>query len=160
MTQQGALISGASGLIGSHLANHLKSKGWRVYGIARRELDNADGQTIVHVKADLEDRQKLVEALRAAGADSGISTVFHCALQNLDDPVKGCEVNLSMLRNVVEAAEELGCQLQHVHCNTGLKWYGVAIPGAKLKTPFKEDAPRCAGSHLSLLACHWLFGSI
>jgi len=30
-----ALIAGATGLIGSNLADHLLSKGWEVYGVSR-----------------------------------------------------------------------------------------------------------------------------
>jgi hypothetical protein len=39
-----------------------------------------------------------------------------------------CEVNLKMLRNVVEGAEAAGCPLQHVFCMEGTKWYGQASP--------------------------------
>jgi GDP-D-mannose dehydratase len=31
-----AVIAGATGLIGNNLADHLVSKGWEVYGIARK----------------------------------------------------------------------------------------------------------------------------
>jgi nucleoside-diphosphate-sugar epimerase len=125
-----ALISGAMGLIGRNLAQHLESKGWRVYGIARRELDYG-GDRVTHIRADLMDKQQLAEALRAESA-TDITHIFHCALQNIEDPVKGCEVNLAMLQNVVESAEAAGCQLQHVHCNTGHKWYSKeqAAPSA------------------------------
>lgn len=36
-------------------------------------------------------------------------------------------------RNAVEAAEEVGANLQHVHCNTGHKWYGEATAPRNLR---------------------------
>lgn len=97
-----ALISGAGGLIGRHLAQHLHSKGWRVFAVARRALDyTCHAEQLIHVKADLGDKAQLVEALKGAGASGagGITHVFHCALQqSVEDPVKACEVNLVMLR--------------------------------------------------------------
>jgi hypothetical protein len=38
-----ALIAGATGLIGSNLADHLVSKGWEVYGIARNPESSIPG---------------------------------------------------------------------------------------------------------------------
>ncbi len=33
---QRALIAGVSGIVGNNLASHLVSKGWEVYGLARK----------------------------------------------------------------------------------------------------------------------------
>jgi GDP-D-mannose dehydratase len=38
-----ALIEGATGLIGSNLAEHLVAKGWEVYGIARKPQGGIPG---------------------------------------------------------------------------------------------------------------------
>ena len=46
-----AVIAGATGLIGSNLAEHLVSKGWEVYGIARKPQTGIPG--VRPVAADL-----------------------------------------------------------------------------------------------------------
>jgi GDP-D-mannose dehydratase len=38
-----AVIAGATGLIGGNLAEHLVSKGWEVYGIARKPQGTVRG---------------------------------------------------------------------------------------------------------------------
>jgi GDP-D-mannose dehydratase len=49
-----AAIAGVTGLIGSNLAEHLVSKGWEVYGVARKPQTGIFG--IRPVAADLLDR--------------------------------------------------------------------------------------------------------
>jgi GDP-D-mannose dehydratase len=46
-----AVIAGATGLIGSNLADHLVSKGWEVYGIARKPQGGVRG--VRPIAADL-----------------------------------------------------------------------------------------------------------
>jgi nucleoside-diphosphate-sugar epimerase len=40
-----AVIAGATGLIGSNLAEHLVSKGWDVYGVARKPQTGIPGES-------------------------------------------------------------------------------------------------------------------
>jgi nucleoside-diphosphate-sugar epimerase len=46
-----AVIAGATGLIGSNLAEHLVSKGWEVYGVARKPQTGIPG--VRPIAADL-----------------------------------------------------------------------------------------------------------
>ena len=80
------------------------------------------------VEADLLlDKAAVEAALRQAGASaSGVTHIFHCAYIMRQAVAEECEVNLKMLRNVVEGAEAAGCRLQHVFCMEGTKWYGQA----------------------------------
>ena len=60
-----ALIAGVSGIVGNNLASHLISKGWEVYGLARKPQT---GIPEVHpIAADLLDPDSLRTAL--AGVD-------------------------------------------------------------------------------------------
>ncbi len=65
-----ALIAGVTGLIGSNLAEHLISKNWEVYGIARKPTSGVHG--VKPIAADLLDP----EALRTSLADLRPTHVF------------------------------------------------------------------------------------
>src|SRR5260370_13020013 len=60
-----ALIAGATGLIGSNLAEHLVSKGWEVYGVARKPQTGIPG--VRPIAADFLDPKGLRSSL--AGID-------------------------------------------------------------------------------------------
>jgi nucleoside-diphosphate-sugar epimerase len=67
-----AVIAGATGLIGSNLAEHFVSKGWEVYGVARKPQTGIPG--VRPIEADLLER----EALRSSLAGSpGRPIVWH-----------------------------------------------------------------------------------
>src|SRR3977135_2511653 len=65
-----AVIAGATGLIGSNLAENLVSKGWEVYGVARKPQNGIPG--VRAVGADLLEP----EALRASLAGIDPTHVF------------------------------------------------------------------------------------
>ena len=65
-----ALIAGVTGLIGSNLAEHLISKNWEVYGIARKAKSGIRG--VRPIAADLLE----LEALRTSLADVNPTHVF------------------------------------------------------------------------------------
>jgi uncharacterized protein YbjT (DUF2867 family) len=56
-----AVIAGATGLIGSNLAEHLVSRGWEVYGVARKPQNGIPG--VRPVAADLLEPEALRSAL-------------------------------------------------------------------------------------------------
>ncbi|EFN56698.1 hypothetical protein CHLNCDRAFT_21968 [Chlorella variabilis] len=139
-----ALVTGASGITGRHCVHAClkRNEEWRVITLARRDLQlGGEGATdqVQQVKADLLDKGAVEAALRQAGAES-VTHVFHCAYLMKKAPKEECEVNLSMLKNVVEAAEAAGAHLQHVFCMEGGKWYGQHL-STPLKTPHREDDP-------------------
>ena len=109
LTDSTALVTGGGGLIGSHLAGHLRS----AYGAEVRVVDDfskgerdrvPDGVNVV--EADLTDGE---EAARAV--TEGLDVVFHLAAYtdtNFDDDRRLFEENSEMTYNVLEAMAEAG----------------------------------------------------
>jgi nucleoside-diphosphate-sugar epimerase len=142
MTQK-ALIAGVSGIVGNNLASHLISKGWEVYGLARKPQTGIAG--VRPVAADLLELDPLREAL------SGINPthVFITTWLRQASEAENCAVNGAMVRNLLAAVEAPG-SLEHVALVTGLKHYlGPFEAYAKTKpvTPFREEMPRVPGEN-------------
>jgi nucleoside-diphosphate-sugar epimerase len=142
MTQK-ALIAGVSGIVGNNLASHLISKGWEVYGLARKPQTGIAG--VRPVAADLLELDPLREAL------SGINPthVFITTWLRQASEAENCAVNGAMVRNLLAAVEAPG-SLEHVALVTGLKHYlGPFEAYAKTRpvTPFREEMPRVPGEN-------------
>jgi nucleoside-diphosphate-sugar epimerase len=132
-----ALISGATGVVGRRLAEHLAHQpGWRVIGVARRPPSGSGG--IEWLALDLTDADAVRGAARGLAA---VTHVFHCAryahTTSAQEPIGP---NLDMLRHLVEAAERYAGGLAHVHMVQGSKYYGSDL--GPYKTPAKESDPR------------------
>ncbi|KAG7667127.1 hypothetical protein KSW81_000869 [Nannochloris sp. 'desiccata'] len=102
------------------------------------------GSITLHVDAD---------NTAALGLYSSTSTaemrIFHCAyFESGQGAVEDCRLNLTMLKNVVEAAEtnasDSNTELKHVFTMEGTKWYGQQFL-EPLKTPFNENDGRHIG---------------
>src|SRR5438309_2851874 len=133
-----ALIAGATGLIGSNLANHLVSKGWEVYGVARKPQTGIPG--VRPVAADLLEPESLRSAL--AGIDP--THVFFTTWVRRPSEEENIAVNGALVRKVLSALER-SKSLKHVALVTGLKHYlGPFEMYAKVKldTPLREEMPR------------------
>lgn len=131
------VVSGASGVVGRRVAEHLAGEpGWRVIGIARRPPPMPRG--IETVALDLTD----AAAVRAsAGRFAGATHVVHCARYTFAESTREpIGPNLDMLRHLVEAVEEVSPSLAHVHLVHGSKYYGSDL--GPYKTPAKESDPR------------------
>jgi nucleoside-diphosphate-sugar epimerase len=132
-----ALISGATGVVGHRLAEHLAQRpDWHVIGIARRP-PQATGR-IEWIALDLTD----ATAVRAAARRFASAThIFHCArYAHSTGAAEPIEPNVEMLRNLVEATERHGAALAHVHLVQGSKYYGSEL--GPYRTPAKESDPR------------------
>lgn len=137
-----ALIVGASGIIGSNLAQELLANGWTTYGLARNP--KADIPGLQPVAADLLDPASLATAL----AEVAPTHVFLTTWMRNDTEAENIRVNSAMVRNVLAALAPKH-SVQHVALVTGLKHYlgpfeayvsgGVAPP-----TPLREEQPRLA----------------
>src|SRR6266404_2186357 len=133
-----ALIAGVTGLIGSNLAEHLISKNWEVYGIARKPNSGVRG--FRPIAADLLDP----EALRIALADLRPTHVFFTTWVRRETEEANVAANGALVRNVL-AALQRSKTLEHVALVTGLKHYlGPFEMYAKVKldTPLREEMPR------------------
>ncbi len=146
-----ALISGATGVVGRRLAEHLAQQPqWRVIGIARHVPDDAG--PIEWMVLDLTD----ASAVRAAAPGfSPVTHVFHCArYSHATTAAEPIEANLAMLQNIVDATERFSNALEHVHLVQGSKYYGSEL--GPYKTPAKETDPRVLASNWYYAQEDWL----
>jgi nucleoside-diphosphate-sugar epimerase len=133
-----ALIAGVTGLIGSNLAEHLVSRGWEVYGIARKPQGVSPG--VRPVAADLLEP----EALRASLAGIDPTHVFLTTWVRWASEEENIAANGALVRNLLAALKPSG-GLRHVALVTGLKHYlGPFEDYAKsqVETPLREEMPR------------------
>lgn len=101
-----ALITGATGFIGSHLAEVLKDKGWDVRALVRPTSDTEFLKKIEVETAvgDVRDKDSVKKAL------DGREIVFHTAalVGEWGSPEDFININIGGMRNVIEACDETG----------------------------------------------------
>ena len=137
-----ALVTGATGFTGSHLARTLAVRGQTVRALVRdagraRDLEAEGIQLVV---GDIRDRA----ALEAATA--GVEVVYHIAAIYRQAGVKRevyQAVNASAVRDIVEAAARAGVR-RVVHCST------VGVHGDIEHPPANEDAPLRPGDQYQI----------
>jgi 2-alkyl-3-oxoalkanoate reductase len=102
------LVTGATGLLGSHIVEQLRLRNRPVRAIVRRNSDTGwlKTQGVECVEGDLSDRAALQKAC------TGVTTVYHAAARVGDwgpweDFVK---ITIEGTRNLAEAASVAGCQ--------------------------------------------------
>ncbi len=102
------LVTGATGLLGSHIVEQLRLRNRPVRVIVRRGSDVAwlKSQGVEFVEGDLSDKASLARACQ------GVTTVYHSAARVGDwgpweDFVK---ITIEGTQNLAEAAAEAGCQ--------------------------------------------------
>ena len=100
------LITGATGLLGSHIAEQLRAAGQPVRGLVRAESDTAflDGLGVEKALGDVTDPASLAEAMR------GVHTVYHAAAQVGDwgKWSRFVAVTIQGTINMLEAARRAG----------------------------------------------------
>lgn len=141
-----ALITGAAGFIGSHLADSLIADGWRVTALDNfdpfydRSIKLANIQQHVQnpnyrlVECDIRDRT----ALGAIG-DEPYSVVVHLAARagvrpSIADPLGYQEVNVGGTQNMLEFARKRGIR-QFIFASSS------SVYGISPDVPWKEDDP-------------------
>ncbi|MGF6769961.1 nucleoside-diphosphate-sugar epimerase [Paraburkholderia sp. GAS199] len=134
-----ALIIGASGIVGSNLADRLIANGWHVAGLSRGR--SAVSPAIESIAADLTSAQSVSEAL----AGKRFTHVFLTAWSRQATEKENIRVNGAMVRHVLDAVGPTGT-LQHAALVTGLKHYlgpfEAYATGAVPITPFREEQGR------------------
>jgi nucleoside-diphosphate-sugar epimerase len=133
-----ALIAGATGLIGSNLAEHLVSKGWEVYGLARNPRSHIAG--VQPVAAELLEPESLHSAV--SGIDP--THVFLTTWVRRATEEENIQANGALVRNLLSALDR-SKSLRHVALVTGLKHYLGPFEDyakSKVETPLREEMPR------------------
>jgi nucleoside-diphosphate-sugar epimerase len=110
-----------------------------VIGCARHALASEDAiEFVEYATIDLADMES---CRRLARGSQGITHLFYAARASFTTGRhEGVDVNTLMFRNILDALEEAGHPLEHVHMVHGTKYYGSTE--GPWRTPASEDAPR------------------
>jgi nucleoside-diphosphate-sugar epimerase len=134
-----ALIIGASGIVGSNLADRLLSSGWHVAGVSRGRTPVSSA--LEAITADLGSPASINDALTG----KPFSHVFFTAWSRQATEKENIRVNGAMVRHVMDAVGPAGT-LVHAALVTGLKHYlgpfEAYATGAVPITPFREEQGR------------------
>lgn len=132
-----ALVVGSSGIVGHAVVEALAADpvGWRVRALRRTTVPG-----VMTIEADLHDGAATAEALRAAG---DTTHVFYAALAPRDDLAEEEQINVAMLRHVLDGLRAARAPLERVVLFQGAKVYGVHLGSAR--APFYEEDPRHLG---------------
>jgi nucleoside-diphosphate-sugar epimerase len=134
--KQHALIAGATGIVGTRLAQHLHASGWDVVGLCRRPPASPLPYRMLAV--DLTDARDCRDKRAALNT---VTHVFYAArYDHPEGTTESVDVNAAMLVNLVEAIEPIADGLRHVNLVHGTKYYGHML--GPLQVPIAEDAPR------------------
>ncbi|CAN5187888.1 SDR family NAD(P)-dependent oxidoreductase [soil metagenome] len=154
-----ALITGASGFIGSHLARSLIRTGWSVVAVGRSNaaagrLGDIRDQ-IEFAEADLCDRQGLERAIENASPD----VIFHLAADtsvrrfdgNWDAVDRALDTNFKGTLNLVRAAQASGSVKSLIRTG-GLEEYGRGVVPSDEE---QREEPTSPYSASQTAATHW-----
>lgn len=149
MSAKRALVTGMSGMVGSHLSEFLlDNTDWEVVGMIRwrspldnikRMVDEANGSGRVRfVYADLRDTVAVSKAVRDAAPDY----VFHLAAQSypmtsFDSPLDTLDTNIQGTARLLEAVRDRAPEAW-VHVCASSEVFGKV---SAENLPLKEDAP-------------------
>lgn len=138
------LVVGASGVIGQAALRHFsRLPGWHAVGVSRRPPVDVPGAELVSV--DLTDRAACEAAF---GQMHDVTHIVYAAVYEKAGGLVGgwadreqMQVNLAMLRNVVEPLEAVAPDLEHITIMQGGKAYGIHLD-PEIPVPAKERWPR------------------
>jgi nucleoside-diphosphate-sugar epimerase len=130
------LVAGAQGVIGRAAAEHFsKDPGTIVYGISRRPVEGLEN--VIPISADL---LSLEDTRQMLGGLADVTHVIFGAYVAKDTPKERSDVNVALLRNLMDVVEASSPNLEHVTLYQGGKAYGADL--GPFKTPAREDDPR------------------
>jgi len=154
-----ALITGINGMDGSHLADLLLSKGYKVYGVERRSSSKNRTNTfhlenkITFLQGDLTDQNSLFRCLKEANPDE----VYNLAAQSFvgeswNTPEHTSEVTgLGVLR-ILEAIREFNPKIRFYQASSSEMFGRMVENPANENTPFYPRSPY----GVSKLYGHWI----
>ena len=130
-----ALITGATGFIGSHLAEHLLARGYEVRAVLRPTSDKKYIQhlPLEYVNGGFSDAESLREAVE------GVDVIYHVAGVVASKDRKGFfEGNQLATRNLLEAVRRYNPELKRfIHVSS----QAAVGPSVSPDTPVDESAP-------------------
>jgi len=129
-----ALVTGATGFTGGHLARHLRRRGEAVRAVVRAEDARTAGLAALGIelrRGDLTDRGSLERALDGVDIVYNIGATYRQAAASKDDYFA---INAKAVADLVEAGAAAGVT-RVVHCST------VGVHGHVERPPGSEDAP-------------------
>lgn len=141
--QSVALVIGITGIVGNSLAEILPLSDtpggpWKVYGVARRP------RPVWHTDYPVEyiqcDTSKSDETQTKLSPLTDITHIFWVTWANAPTEAQRCEINGTMLKNVLDAVLPNSPNLRHICIQTGHKHY--LGPFESQETPWVEDEPR------------------
>jgi nucleoside-diphosphate-sugar epimerase len=140
MSRKTAVIAGASGLMGQHLARHLIATGnWDVIGLARKPPPIRDMRWIRVDLGEVADCTRALDGLHEA------THIFYAARYDHPEGVReSAAVNTTMLKNLINILDPVAT-LTHVHVLHGTKHYGSQL--GPVPVPIDEDSPRAPGEN-------------
>jgi nucleoside-diphosphate-sugar epimerase len=131
-----ALVTGATGLVGSHIAERLIADGWTVRALVRSNASPAILRElgVEPITGDVLDARSFAQA--AAGCD----VIFHtaAAITQRGDWETYRHINVDGTRNAIEAAERSGARLLHL---SSVAVYGPRGRYAAAGRKTSEDLP-------------------
>ncbi|HLC76300.1 MAG TPA: NAD-dependent epimerase/dehydratase family protein [Candidatus Peribacterales bacterium] len=137
-----ALVTGATGLLGSHLAKELVSRGIEVVALVKeREPHSIFESEHLEEKIDVIDgKLEDIAALEHAIVDTKVDTVFHLAAQALveegvKDPLGTFEANIRGTYNLLEVCRNTKA-VERIVAASSDKAYGTSPT-----LPYTEDMP-------------------
>jgi len=142
MSNNIALVVGASGISGANLAKQLITSGWKTYGLSRNPDQSTPG--LIPVSADLLNKESLEKALQGINA----THIYITTWMRQQSEKENIRVNALMVRNLLDVLSSAK-SIKHVALVTGLKHYlgpfeAYAKEGFLPETPLRESQPRLA----------------
>ena len=143
MSKQAAIITGATGVVGHHLAMRLaEHTDWSVFGVSRRP-PGSPVVGVTYLEVDLTDKAATDAAI---GGLENITHLFSAArFDHSTEKTESTDANTAMLTHLIDAVEASGQPLKHVHLVQGTKYYGSNL--GPFRTPARESDPRSLQSN-------------
>lgn len=154
-----ALITGINGMDGSHLADFLLTKGYKIYGVERRSSNKNSinikhlGGQITLLQGDLTDQNSLLRCLKESNPDE----VYNLAAQSFvgeswNTPEHTSEVTgLGVLR-ILEAIREFNPKIKFYQASSSEMFGRMVENPASETTPFYPRSPY----GVAKLYGHWI----
>jgi len=154
-----ALITGINGMDGSHLADLLLEKGYKVYGVERRcsspnrkNSHHLEGK-ITFLTGDLTDQNSLMRCLKESDPDE----IYNLAAQSFvgaswDTPEQTGDVTGMGVLRVLEAIREYGKKIKFYQASTSEMFGKMVENPANENTPFYPRSPY----GVAKLYGHWI----